>query len=325
MYKIEDEVKTNKQIIMSTLTMRSSPSPHAPQPSTSPFNRMLTTRSQSDILVPKPVKANLEFASPLKSHTSLFAINESRPLSRSTSAQTLESYLLHPQPQTPIRSTSSHGHFSGPLADAQSSSPERLAGIEIQNILFNQRGLIESSNTATVGPKSPAPMFKLVPTTPTVAKKNLNTFFESFKDASEATNEQTEDDEERPKLDRTTSFPSMTSSRDSSSFFHQDQDEDSYSEDCIDSDEEEDHYQEGTNFRMFGMYGSDDDEEPSAHYSHDGQLIFKSMTPPLRTENPLCFDDRFQHFSSTPVHEMKKMELGVELGLFKFSPIPSQN
>lgn len=62
------EVKNNH---MSTLTLRSSPSPH--ERATSPFNRLLSTRSQSDILVPKPVKANLEFASPIKAHTSVFA------------------------------------------------------------------------------------------------------------------------------------------------------------------------------------------------------------------------------------------------------------
>jgi hypothetical protein len=231
----------------------------------------------------------------------------------------LESYLLHPQPQTPIRSTSSH-NFTGPIADGLSSSPERLAGIEIQNILF-QRALLESSTF--IAPKSPAPMFKLVPTTPTVAKRNLNSFFEAYTEAATEQVSMPSAEDDKPKLDRTTSFPSMTSSRDSSSFFHEDEE---LSEDCIDSDDEDEEYkyQEGTNFRMFGMYGSDDDEEP-AEYSHDGQLIFKSMTPPLRTENPVCFDDRFQHFSSTPVHEMKKMELGVELGLFKFSPIPSQN
>jgi hypothetical protein len=160
---------------MSTLMMRSSPS-HTGTTNSSPFR--ILTRTQSDILVPKPVKANLEFASPIKtphpSHLFLnrfvkkkllvfkyfFSNDALRPLSRSTSAQTFEHYVLHPQPQTPIRSTSSNSNFNntGPIADGLSSSPERLAGIEIQNILF-QRALLESSTF--VAPKSPAPMFKL--------------------------------------------------------------------------------------------------------------------------------------------------------------------
>jgi hypothetical protein len=298
-------------VIMSTLTLRSSPS-HGPATPTS-YGKLLSTRSQSDILVPKPVKANLEFASPND--------HGHEPLSRSSSAQAFDNY---PLPQTPVRSANSFNNVNGPVADGLSSSPERLAEIEIKNILF-QRVVLESSSF--IAPKSPAPMFKLIPTTPTTVKKNLNRMFDTCtkEDAPAPSAEEHDEEDERPNLDRTTSFPSMTSSRDSCSFFHPAEQDDSYSdeEDIFDSDDEDDYYHEEANFRMFGIYGSDDDDNRTL--SHDGKYTFRSMTPPERTENPLCFDDRFQHFSSvTPVPERKRMEAGVELGLFRFSPIPSQ-
>ena len=78
----------------------------------------------------------------------------------------------------------------------------------------------------------------------------------------------------------------------------------------------------------FGFQHHDSDDECSSARSEDNIYsqswdYFRSMTPPMRSENPMCSDDRFQYYSSTPTSVgsfRSSSNVGVELGIFNFSP-----
>ncbi|KAL0487407.1 pyrG [Acrasis kona] len=296
---------------MSTLTLRSSPhqGPVAPtpfKPSLLPITRQ-TASNNNDILVPKPVKPTLEFASPVKAAPQQFIGQDlPRPISRSTSFENTVNYF---KPSTPVRSLSRDSFHQCSDDDSSCSSPERLAGIEIQNILV-QRTLLESSSGFQAATKSPLPSTKTNLLTPNNAVKRLNFFEEA----------------EVESMSRFVTSPAHAPT------MHKFEDETTDDSEVYDSDSEDeyshDDYSRQGNFRTFDMYGSDDEQEDyysSQCGSFDAYTAFRSMTPPARAENPLCYDDRFQHFCSTPVPDRKRMEIGVELGLFNFSPIPSKH
>jgi len=80
----------------------------------------------------------------------------------------------------------------------------------------------------------------------------------------------------------------------------------------------------------FGFHHHDSDDECSSARSSEEQFYsqsweyFRSMTPPMRSENPMCSDDRFQYYSTTPTSvgsfRSGSNGVGVELGIFNFSP-----
>jgi hypothetical protein len=265
--------------------------------------QQIIQRDNDQLIVPKPVAVKSPIRTQLRkvvSDSSLSNEMGNEYLSPLPGTQPFQfSDVLHRTNSTATIPTLTTSISISSFSDNKEDT-ELKAGFEIQNILYQK-----------FTPKEPSPLLELVPSTPSLPLE-----VQSIDD-----------------LNHTMIIPDPVRVRPNANqvndFIYSPvypcDESDSESEENEDESEHDNEYEDSSNldFEPFGFRRNDDDNDDFAPVFYDPDpCLSRYFTPPSRCENPMCSDDRFQFYSSTPtnVGSFRSNSNGAELGIFNFSP-----